>query len=199
MSFSWTPRPSYRPRHDRGSSFFRIREVSMMGPTRLTSIPKGMLPVYERIVGFSDNVCDTHLGSRIPGLSACNDRSAVQEAPEPTHFWATANVGVRCCLRSRENIFLADGSFPPHITTADLCAAFEVGESTVHAKARVIEETLGNLAYRIRNGRCPAWPEGFARVDGRSEWSACRFARHASRSPRNCICKGTNSLHPNRS
>jgi hypothetical protein len=28
-------------------------------------------------------------------------------------------------------------------TTADLCTAFEVGESTVHAKARVIEETLG--------------------------------------------------------
>ena len=29
------------------------------------------------------------------------------------------------------------------MTTADLCAAFEVGESTVHAKARVIEEALG--------------------------------------------------------
>jgi hypothetical protein len=29
------------------------------------------------------------------------------------------------------------------MTTAGLCAAFEVGESTVHAKARVIEEALG--------------------------------------------------------
>ena len=29
------------------------------------------------------------------------------------------------------------------MTTADLCAAFEAGESTVHAKARVIEEMLG--------------------------------------------------------
>jgi hypothetical protein len=28
------------------------------------------------------------------------------------------------------------------MTTADLCAAFGVGESTLHAKARVIEKTL---------------------------------------------------------
>ena len=29
------------------------------------------------------------------------------------------------------------------MTTVDLCAAFKVSESTVHAKARVIEKTLG--------------------------------------------------------
>jgi hypothetical protein len=29
------------------------------------------------------------------------------------------------------------------MTTADLCTVFEVSESAVHAKARVIEETLG--------------------------------------------------------
>src|SRR6266705_4522617 len=38
--------------------------------------------------------------------------------------------------------FLGDRSFPPYMTTADLCAAFGVGESTVHAKARVIEKAL---------------------------------------------------------
>ena len=29
------------------------------------------------------------------------------------------------------------------MTTANLCAAFDVGESTVHAKARVIEKMIG--------------------------------------------------------
>ncbi len=29
------------------------------------------------------------------------------------------------------------------MTTADLCAAFDVGESTVHAKARAIETAIG--------------------------------------------------------
>jgi hypothetical protein len=67
----------------------------------------------------------------------------VQEAPEPIHFWATANVGLRCRLRSREDQFSQRQIVFTHITTAELCAAFEVGESTVHAKARVIEETLG--------------------------------------------------------
>jgi hypothetical protein len=38
--------------------------------------------------------------------------------------------------------FLGDRSFPPYMTTADLCAAFGVGESTLHAKGRVIEKTL---------------------------------------------------------
>jgi hypothetical protein len=40
--------------------------------------------------------------------------------------------------------FLGDHSFSPHMTTtAELCAAFEVGESTVHAKARVIQPASG--------------------------------------------------------
>jgi hypothetical protein len=33
------------------------------------------------------------------------------------------------------------------MTTANLCAAFEVGESTVHAKARMIEEMLGTRPF----------------------------------------------------
>jgi hypothetical protein len=45
------------------------------------------------------------------------------------------------CVLGRIN-FLGDPSFSPHMTTAELCAAFEVGESTVHAKARVIEKAL---------------------------------------------------------
>ncbi len=33
------------------------------------------------------------------------------------------------------------------MTTAELCAAFEVGESTVHAKARAIEKALGTQPF----------------------------------------------------
>ena len=33
------------------------------------------------------------------------------------------------------------------MTTAVLCAAFEVGESTVHAKARAIEKALGTHPF----------------------------------------------------
>ena len=33
----------------------------MMNPSRLSSVPKMMLPVYEKIVGLTDDVCDRHL------------------------------------------------------------------------------------------------------------------------------------------
>lgn len=42
---------------------------------------------------------------RISGLGARNDWRVVQEAPEPTGFWLTANVGVRYPVRARENQF----------------------------------------------------------------------------------------------
>jgi hypothetical protein len=43
--------------------------------------------------------------------------------------------------------FLGDKSFPPYMATSDLCAAFEIGESTAHAKARAIEEVLRLRPY----------------------------------------------------
>ena len=42
---------------------------------------------------------------RIPGLGACNDPGALQEAPEPGSFRTTTNVGVRHRLCSWEDKF----------------------------------------------------------------------------------------------
>jgi hypothetical protein len=41
----------------------------MMGPARLKSVPKEMLPVYEKIVGLIDDVCDRHLDSEYRDLA----------------------------------------------------------------------------------------------------------------------------------
>jgi len=114
----------------------------MKGPARLNSIPKGMLPLYERIVGLSDNVCDTHLDSEYRDLARAMTGALCRKRPSPLtsgqpRTWAGGIVYVL----GRIN-FLGDRSFPPYMTTADLCAAFGVGESTLHAKARVIEKTL---------------------------------------------------------
>ena len=49
----------------------------MTGPTRSNSVPKGMLPVYERIVGLTDDVCDKRLNSEYRDLALANDGSAV--------------------------------------------------------------------------------------------------------------------------
>jgi Domain of unknown function (DUF6398) len=121
---------------------FRRAAALMTGPTRSNSVPKEMLSVYERIVGLTDDVCDKRLNSEYRDLARamtgalCRKRSSPLTSGQP-RTWAGGIVYVL----GRIN-FLGDRSFPPYLTTADLCAAFGVAESTLHAKARVIEKTL---------------------------------------------------------
>jgi hypothetical protein len=101
-----------------------------------------MLPIYERIVGLTDDVCDKQLNSEYRDLARAMTGALCRKRPSPRtsgqpRTWAGGIVYVL----GRIN-FLGDRSFPPYMTTADLCAAFGVGESTLHAKARVIEKTL---------------------------------------------------------
>ena len=115
----------------------------MMGLSRPSSIPKMMLPVYEKIVGLTDDVCDRHLNSEYRDLARAMTGALCRKRPSPVasgqpRTWACSIVYVL----GRIN-FLDDRSFSPHMTTADLCAAFGVGESTVHAKAHVIKKAMG--------------------------------------------------------
>jgi hypothetical protein len=115
----------------------------MMASSPLSSVPKAMLPVYEKIVGLTDDVCDRHLNSEYRDLARAMTAALCRKRPSPVvsgqpRTWACGIVYVL----GRMN-FLDDKSFSPHMTTADLCAAFDVGESTVHAKARVIERAIG--------------------------------------------------------
>jgi len=119
----------------------------MMDPSRPSSVPKMMLPVYEKIVGLTDDVCDRHLNSEYRDLARAMTGALCRKRPSPVasgqpRTWACGIVYVL----GRIN-FLGDKSFSPHMTTADLCAAFDVGESTVHAKARAIETAIGARAF----------------------------------------------------
>jgi len=114
----------------------------MTGPARLNTVPRVMLRVYEKIVGLTDDVCDRHLNSEYRDLARAMAGVLCRKRPSPLasgqpRTWACGIVYVL----GRIN-FLGDPSFSPHMTTADLCAAFEVSESTVHTKARAIEKTL---------------------------------------------------------
>jgi hypothetical protein len=115
----------------------------MMASSPLGSVPKTMLLVYEKIVGLTDDVCDRHLNSEYRDLARAMTAALCRKRPSPVvsgqpRTWACGIVYVL----GRMN-FLDDKSFSPHMTTAELCAAFDVGESTVHAKARVIERAIG--------------------------------------------------------
>ena len=161
----------------------------MTVPARSNSVPKMMMPVYQKIVGLTDDVCDKHLNSEYRDLARAMTRVLCRKRPSPVasgqpRTWACGIVYVL----GRIN-FLSDKSFSPHMTTADLCAAFDVGESTVHAKARAIEKAIGVGPFDL--GR-----EEPTVLDGRGEWPAGRFARHAPGNPGNCLSRPIDSLHP---
>lgn len=114
---------------------------------RSNSVPKGMLPIFEKIVGLTDNVCNRQLNSEYRDLARAMTVALCRKRPSPLtsgqpRTWAGGIVYVL----GRIN-FLGDRSFPPYMTTADLCDAFGVGESTVHAKARVIEKSLRTRVF----------------------------------------------------
>jgi hypothetical protein len=111
------------------------------------TVPKLMLPVYERIIGLTDEVCAQRLNREYRALARAMTAALCRKRPSPLasglpRTWA---CGILYVL-GRIN-FLGDPSFSPHMTTAELCAAFKVGESTVHAKARAIEKALATQPF----------------------------------------------------
>jgi hypothetical protein len=121
---------------------FLTRAFSMTNPKRSNSVPKLMLAVYTTIVGLTDDICDRKLNSEYRDLARAMTAALCRKRPSPLcsgqpRTWACGIIYVL----GRIN-FLGDKTFSPFMTTAELCAAFGVGESTVHAKARVIERTI---------------------------------------------------------
>ena len=115
----------------------------MTGPSRLSSVPKVMLLVYEKIVGLTDDVCDRYLNTEYRDLARAMTAALCRKRPSPLasgqpRTWA---CGIVYAL-GRVN-FLSDKSFPPYMTTADLCAAFGVSESTIHARRALSKKRLG--------------------------------------------------------
>ena len=123
----------------------RQRRCSGQGQVRRNAVeldPKRNAGHLRKDLGLTDDVCDRQLNSEYRDLARAMTGAPCRKRPSPLtsgqpRTWAGGIVYVL----ARVN-FLGDRSFPPYMTTADLCAAFGVGESTVHAKARVIEKTL---------------------------------------------------------
>jgi hypothetical protein len=110
---------------------------------RPKSVPKSMQATYDAIVRLTDEVCAKHLNAEYRDLARDMTAALCRKRPSPLasgqpRTWACAIL----YELGRVN-FLSDPSTQPHMTLAELCAAFGVGQSTASAKARVIANTLG--------------------------------------------------------
>ncbi len=110
--------------------------------TRLAPVPKSMQATYDAITTLTDAFCREHLNKDYRVLAQrmtaalCRKRPSPLAAGQP-RTWACGIVYVLGQIN-----FLTDPSTQPFMTTADLCARFGVGQSTAHAKARMISQAL---------------------------------------------------------
>jgi hypothetical protein len=117
-------------------------ETDMSKPPRPNPVPKAMQPAYDAVTALTDQVCRDRLNDDYRDLARAMTASLSRKRPSPLvsgqpRTWACGVVYLLGQLN-----FLTDKASDPHMTTADLCAAFGVGQSTASAKARVIDDAL---------------------------------------------------------
>src|ERR1700730_5147768 len=132
---------------------------------------------------------------RIPGLGARTDRGALQEAPEPSCFRTTANVGVQHRLCSWEDEFSE---------RQIVFSAYDDGGPLRRIRCRREHRPRQGARYRksdwgtaVRSAvdASELGREEPVGMDGRGEWPAGRFARHAPGNPGNCLRRQIDPLH----
>jgi Domain of unknown function (DUF6398) len=110
--------------------------------SRLTAVPKHTQTTYDAVVALTDAFCGDHLTGEYRDLARAMTVSLSRKRPSPLasgppRTWACAIIHVLGQLN-----FLSDKASQPHMTIAEVCTAFGVGQSTACAKGRVIADGL---------------------------------------------------------
>ena len=107
-----------------------------------TSVPKPMQARFDEIVALTDRFCREKLNDEYAELSRRMAAVLARKRPSPLALgqprtWACAIVYALGQIN-----FLADRSFAPAMSMAELCAGFGVGQSTAGNKAADIRKLL---------------------------------------------------------
>ena len=113
-----------------------------MKSPRSTSVAKAMQPTYDAVVALTDAFCRDHLNEEYRDLARAMAAALCRKRPSPLALgqprtWACGIIYVLGQLN-----FLSDKASKSHMTMAEVCAAFGVGQSTASAKAKVISDAL---------------------------------------------------------
>jgi Domain of unknown function (DUF6398) len=123
----------------------------MPAPVQSRSVPKAMQPAYDAVTALTDAVCTEHLDNEYRDLARAMTAALCRKRPSPLASGQPRTWACGIVYELGQLNFLSDPSFPPVMTTKELCTAFGVGVSTAQAKAAVIRTALGT------NHRDPAW------------------------------------------
>lgn len=106
------------------------------------SVPKSMQARYDQVVALTDDFSRKHLNDEYAELARRMAAALCRKRPSPVtsgqpRTWA---CGILHTLGQIN--FLSDPATEPHMTMAEMCAAFGVGQSTASAKAAVIRNAI---------------------------------------------------------
>lgn len=110
--------------------------------SRSTTVPKSMQAAYDAVVALTDAFSRDHLTDEYRDLARAMTAALSRKRPSPLasgqpRTWA---CGIIYALGQLN--FLSDKTSQPHMTMAEICTAFGVGQSTASAKARIILTAL---------------------------------------------------------
>jgi hypothetical protein len=113
-----------------------------MKSSRSMSVPKTMLATFEAVAALTETFCHDKLNDEYRDLARAMTAALCRKRPSPLstgqkRMWACSIIYVLGQLN-----FLSDKATQPYVTMADVCAAFNVGQSTASAKARIISDAL---------------------------------------------------------
>ncbi|MGD9091299.1 MAG: DUF6398 domain-containing protein [Anaerolineales bacterium] len=103
-------------------------------------VPKKLQARFDEITSHTDAVCREHLNKEYADMSRKMAAALARKRPSPlesgrANTWACGIVYTIGFVN-----FLFDKSFPPYISTTDLCAAFGVAKSTGYNKSKEIRD-----------------------------------------------------------
>jgi len=105
-------------------------------------VPREMQATFDAIVALTDEVCQKHLDQEYAQLARQATAALCRKRPSPLQSgrvdsWACGIVYALGFVN-----FLFDKSQEPHMSAAELCAAFGVAKGTAAAKSKTVRDAL---------------------------------------------------------
>ena len=106
------------------------------------SVPAAMMPIYENLVGLTDEFCERYLNPEYAELCRQMAADLCRKRPSPLVQGTQKAWGCGIVYTLGRVNFLFDRSQTLHVSTSELCSYFGVGQSTASEKVKRIQESL---------------------------------------------------------
>ena len=118
-----------------------------MSKKQSESVPALVEPAYSAIVSLIDTVCNQHLNDEYAALARRLAATLARKRPSPItrgkpEIWACAILYALGTVN-----FLFDKSQTPHMRADELCAIFDISQSSGANKAKLIRDMLNMYQF----------------------------------------------------